>query len=99
MVEAGNGVDEENVEIPEPAEDPKPHEEALQRSLDNEQFRSLRLAHLAEKDRFIAFQKKQKWSMWTRQGQEKIDMTNRHAEIEEKLKTKVSLRFDRISEV
>ncbi|KAI9819294.1 MAG: hypothetical protein M1827_007451 [Pycnora praestabilis] len=59
--------------------------EAAQRTQDNEELKHLLIRHLEERDRFMGFEKQQKWFLWTRQGQEKVEMLDRHAEARTKM--------------
>lgn len=59
---------------------------ASQRSEDSEELNALRARQINERDRFNNFERKMKWLMWTRHGQEKIDMLDRYGDQQAKMK-------------
>ena len=65
---------------------------AQARGLDHPELREVRTRQLEEQKRFLLFEQKQKWTMWTRHGQLRVDMSDRHAELERSLQAKVRLR-------
>lgn len=60
------------------------------RSLADRELQELRTRQVAEQRRFLTFEQKQKWIMWTRHGQKKIEMLDRHSELEQTVRQKVS---------
>ncbi|KAI9754321.1 MAG: hypothetical protein M1815_005685 [Lichina confinis] len=61
---------------------------AQARGLDHPELREVRTRQLEEQKRFLLFEQKQKWTMWTRHGQLRVDMSDRHAELERSLQAK-----------
>ncbi|KAI9893075.1 MAG: hypothetical protein M1814_000622 [Vezdaea aestivalis] len=59
---------------------------AVRRSRENKELTNLRIRQVSERDRYIAFEQKQKWALWTRHGQEKIRVMETHAELESKMR-------------
>ncbi|KAI9709384.1 MAG: hypothetical protein M1812_007720 [Candelaria pacifica] len=54
--------------------------EAMQRSIDNPDLQALRKRQLAERDRFLEFEQKQRWLLGTRHEHEKSEMSDCHAD-------------------
>lgn len=70
---------------------------AVKRSRENQELTRLRVRQVEERDRFLAFEQKQKWALWTRHGQDKVHMIDSHVTQEQKMKDRVSLyRYDYI---
>ena len=67
--------------------------EAGARSIENKELQELRRKQLEEQDRFLAFEQKQKWMMWTRHGQRKVEILDKHGEVEQEMKKRVSVPF------
>lgn len=63
--------------------------EAMQRSIDNEDLQDLRKRQIQERDRFLDFEQRQRWLLWTRHEQDKQEMTARHTDAEQKMKDRV----------
>jgi hypothetical protein len=59
---------------------------AEKRTAESEELSALRNSQLDERDRFIAFERKQKWLMWTRHGQAKLDVLDKYGELQLKMK-------------
>ncbi|KAI9800715.1 MAG: hypothetical protein M1833_003130 [Piccolia ochrophora] len=62
--------------------------EATSRSAENEDIQTLRDRHAEEQEQFIAFEQKQKWTMWARQGQAKLALSEHHTVLERNLTAK-----------
>lgn len=60
--------------------------EAEKRTLESEELNALRARQINERDRFCAFERKMKWIMWTRHGQNKLDILDRYDEMLTKMK-------------
>ncbi|KAI9743474.1 MAG: hypothetical protein M1818_002787 [Claussenomyces sp. TS43310] len=58
---------------------------ALKRSEDSAELTSLRQMQIGERERFIDFDKKAKWTMWTRHGQAKLDILDKYSELQSKM--------------
>ncbi|KAI9883601.1 MAG: hypothetical protein M1823_004637 [Watsoniomyces obsoletus] len=71
---------------------------AKARSLANPELRGLRRSQLDQQRRFLAFEQKQKWIMWTRHGQKKVEMFNRHSALEQRLQDKHAEAANRVEE-
>ena len=63
---------------------------AVKRSRENQELTRLRIRQVAERDRFLTFEQKQKWALWTRHGQEKVKMLDSHVVLEQKMRDRVS---------
>ncbi|KAI9776046.1 MAG: hypothetical protein M1839_000649 [Geoglossum umbratile] len=59
---------------------------AARRSAQNKELIALRKQQVTERDVFMAFEQKQKWTMWTRHAQEKASRLGQHAEAEKDVK-------------
>jgi hypothetical protein len=60
--------------------------EAEKRTASSVELNNLRAQQINERDRFSAFERKQKWIMWTRHGQAKLDVLDRYGELQAKMK-------------
>ncbi|KAF4612605.1 hypothetical protein G7Y89_g15574 [Cudoniella acicularis] len=60
--------------------------EAEKRTRQCRELNALRSHQINERDRFISFERKMKWMMWTRHGQAKLDMLDRYGELLNKMK-------------
>ncbi|KAI9808594.1 MAG: hypothetical protein M1825_003744 [Sarcosagium campestre] len=73
--------------------------EATSRSAENEELQDLRSSHYEILDRFVSFEQKQKWLLWTRHGKMKSIMLVRQAiseaELKEQHKTAMTSLEDR----
>ncbi|RDL31495.1 Uncharacterized protein BP5553_09704 [Venustampulla echinocandica] len=59
---------------------------AEERTRRSSELNALRAQQINEHDRFIAFERKMKWMMWTRHGQLKLDILDRYGEMLSKMK-------------
>lgn len=59
---------------------------AEKRTLESLELNALRARQINERDRFAAFERKQKWIMWTRHGQSKIDTLERYDDLQMKMR-------------
>ncbi|QSZ32356.1 hypothetical protein DSL72_001930 [Monilinia vaccinii-corymbosi] len=59
---------------------------AEQRSRNDDTLNALRARQISERDSFCAFERKMKWTMWTRHGRAKIDILDRYDELSTKMK-------------
>ncbi|CZR65649.1 related to ariadne-2 protein [Phialocephala subalpina] len=59
---------------------------AEKRTLESLELNALRARQINERDRFAAFERKQKWIMWTRHGQSKIDILERYDDLQMKMR-------------
>ncbi|KAI9769442.1 MAG: hypothetical protein M1840_004145 [Geoglossum simile] len=60
--------------------------EAARRSTQSRELAILRKQQVIERDVFIAFEQKQRWTMWTRHAQEKMARLGQHADTEKGIK-------------
>jgi hypothetical protein len=60
--------------------------DAERRTLESLELNALRARQINERDRFAAFERKQKWIMWTRHGQSKIDILERYDDLTMKMR-------------
>lgn len=60
-------------------------QEAEQRTLESHELNEIRIRHFGERDRFVVFERKMKWLMWTRHGQAKLDVLDRYTELQQKM--------------
>jgi hypothetical protein len=60
--------------------------EAEKRTQDSEALNALRARLINERDRFSGFERKQKWIIWTRHGQDKLDILERYGDLQAKMK-------------
>jgi hypothetical protein len=60
--------------------------EAEKRTEESEELNDLRARQVNERDRFCAFERKMKWIMWMRHGQAKLDVLDRYAELQNKMR-------------
>ncbi len=65
--------------------------EAKKRTDECEDLTRLRASQINQRDRLLAFERKMKWLMWTRHGQQKVELLSKHAELEQKMKDRVCL--------
>jgi hypothetical protein len=49
----------------------------------------LRATQIDERDRLLAFERKVKRIIWTRHGQQRVELLSKHAELEQKMKDRV----------
>ena len=63
---------------------------AEQRTLQSEELKILRAKHINERDRFCAFEKKMRWSMFTRHGKTRVEALDQHGQLRAKMKEKHS---------
>lgn len=63
--------------------------EAAARSNDSRQLQELRAQQLEEQTRFKVFEQKQKWLLWTRHGQRKVEVLDQHTNAEQTMKNLV----------
>jgi IBR domain, a half RING-finger domain len=59
--------------------------EAIKRSQHNGELINLHARQVNERDRFDSFERKMKWSMWTRHGQLKLDLLDRYGDLQSKM--------------
>ena len=59
---------------------------AEQRTAQSETLKSLRAQQLTERDRFCAFERKAKWTMWRRHGKAKLAIIEQYNELEKKMR-------------
>lgn len=59
---------------------------AERRTLESLELNALRAQQINERERFTAFERKQKWIMWTRHGQSKIDILERYDDLTMKMR-------------
>ena len=59
--------------------------EAEKRTAESVEMNNLRAQQIIDRDRFCTFERKMKWSMWTRHGQAKIDVLDRYTELQSKM--------------
>ncbi|PBP19928.1 hypothetical protein BUE80_DR009231 [Diplocarpon rosae] len=60
--------------------------EAEKRTWESRELNDLRARQINERDRFSAFERKMKWIMWTRHGQDKVDLLARYDELTKKMR-------------
>jgi hypothetical protein len=60
--------------------------EADQRTKESPEFQVLRDSQVKEMERFLLYEKKTKWLMWTRQSQERLRLVEKHAGLVGKMK-------------
>lgn len=60
--------------------------EAEKRTAESEEMNNLKAQQIIDRDRFCTFERKMKWLMWTRHGSAKIDILDRYAELQIKMK-------------
>lgn len=60
--------------------------EAGKRAASSVELNNLRAQQINERDRFFTFERKQKWIMWTRHGQAKLDVLDRYGELQAKMR-------------
>lgn len=60
-------------------------EASKKRTEDSDELNGLREKQVREKDRFIAFERKMKWLMWTRHGQAKLDLLDKYGDLQAKM--------------
>ncbi|KAK6860272.1 IBR domain-containing protein [Apiospora arundinis] len=70
----------------EAAKDLVERELATQRSRDAPEFEALRQDQCTEMDRFLLFERRQKWLMWTRHARQKVALVEKHSAALEKMK-------------
>ncbi|KAK8008489.1 hypothetical protein PG991_011040 [Apiospora marii] len=58
---------------------------AMQRSREAPEFETLRQEQCAEMDRFLLFERRQKWLMWTRHARQKVALVEKHSAALEKM--------------
>ena len=63
--------------------------EAEARSLADPRLQDLRRRQADQQGRFLNFEQKQKWVMWTRHGQKKVEMLDGHADLEQSMRKRV----------
>jgi hypothetical protein len=80
-MEAADNATEEAAEAYRAAE----QLEAVKRSEQSEVLNGLRLKHADERDRFVSFERKMKWDMWTKQGQLKLDVLDHYGDLQSKM--------------
>lgn len=71
--------------------------EAEKRTAESEELNDLRAQQIIDRDRFCDFERKMKWSMWARHGQAKLDILERYAELQSKMRerhTKTSTHLE-----
>lgn len=56
------------------------------RTLESEELNALLGRQTHERDRFLNFERKMKWNMWTRHGQAKLAILDRYSELQTKMK-------------
>ncbi|RFU34844.1 hypothetical protein B7463_g1470, partial [Scytalidium lignicola] len=59
---------------------------AAKRTQNNEELNTLRTHQISERDRFFAYERKIKWLLWTRHGQDKLDLLARYGDLHSKMK-------------
>jgi hypothetical protein len=59
---------------------------AEKRTAESAELNALRTRQINERDRFLAYERKMKWIMWTRHGQAKIDILERYDDLNTKMK-------------
>lgn len=59
---------------------------AQQRTNDCVELQTLRQSQVEEQERFIGFERKMKWVMWTRHGQAKLDILDKYGELQTKMR-------------
>ncbi|KAK6580819.1 hypothetical protein PZA11_007055 [Diplocarpon coronariae] len=59
--------------------------EAEKRTSESRELNALRARQINERDRFSAFERKMKWIMWTRHGQDKVDILARYDDLTKKM--------------
>ncbi|KAH8802703.1 hypothetical protein F5884DRAFT_478888 [Xylogone sp. PMI_703] len=59
---------------------------AAKRTQENEDLSTLRARQISERDRFFAYERKIKWLLWTRHGQDKLDLLARYGDLQSKMK-------------
>lgn len=64
--------------------------EARKRSEKNSEMSKLRGQQLEERNRFIAYERKIRWLIWTRHGQQKLDLLDRYSDLQHKMKERHS---------
>jgi hypothetical protein len=60
------------------------------RTAESSELNELRKKQVAEKERFIIFERKMKWLMWTRHGEAKLDMLDKYGELQAKMQERHS---------
>ncbi|CZT09540.1 related to ariadne-2 protein [Rhynchosporium agropyri] len=60
--------------------------EAEKRTSQSPELKALRARQVDEQQRFLAFERRMKWVMWTRHGQSKIDTLEKYDELLQKMK-------------
>lgn len=73
--------------------------EARKRSEKNEEMSKLRARQIEERDRFIAYERKIKWLMWTRQGQQKLDLLDYYSDLQHKMKERHSKTYSHLEDI
>jgi hypothetical protein len=71
--------------------------EASRRTAENGEMKDLRQMQIEERDRFIAFERKMKWHMWTRHAQQKIELLDRFGDLQAKMTerhTKMAMQLE-----
>ena len=63
--------------------------EAEARSLADPRLQELRRRQTDQQGRFLDFEQKQKWVMWTRHGQKKVEILDGHADLEQSMRKRV----------
>lgn len=72
--------------------------EAKKRSENNEEIKGLRKRQVDERDRFTFYERKLKWLMWTRHGQQKLDLLDRYADLQAKMKERHSKTYSHLED-
>lgn len=60
--------------------------DAEKRTRESQELNDLRARQINERDRFCGFQRKMKWTMWTRHNEAKLDIFDRYSELQSKMK-------------
>lgn len=60
--------------------------EALKRTQENKDINTLRSHQMSERDRFLAYEKKMKWLLWTRHGEGKSALLAHYGDVHSKMK-------------
>lgn len=61
---------------------------AKQHTADSDELQFLQMTFVQERDRFVSYERKMKWVMWTRHGQAKLDILDKYGDLQLKLKEK-----------
>lgn len=72
--------------------------EAKKRSENNEEVKRQRTRQLEERDRFIAYERKIRWRMWTRHGEQKLDLLAHYTDLQQKMKERHNKTYSHLED-